>query len=55
MAIADAYDAMTTDRPYRKGLSKKQAVKIFEDEIDSGQWNPDLVRVFLKLLKENKI
>lgn len=55
LAIADAYDAMVTDRPYRKGLTKKEVTKIFEDEIDSGQWNPDLVRVLLKLLKENKI
>lgn len=54
MAIADAYDAMTTDRPYRTGMSKQVAVKIFEDEIDSGQWNPELVRIFLKILKEGK-
>lgn len=55
MAIADAYDAMVTDRPYRKGMTRKIAIKIFEDEIDSGQWNPELVRILLKILKDGKI
>lgn len=54
MAIADAYDAMVTDRPYRKGMTKTLAIKIFEDEIDSGQWNPDIVRIFLKTLKTSR-
>ncbi|MBI2342465.1 MAG: HD domain-containing protein [Deltaproteobacteria bacterium] len=51
LAVADTYDAMTTDRPYRKALAKETAVKILEDEINSGQWNPDIVRVFLQILK----
>lgn len=52
MAVADAYDAITTDRPYRKGMPEKVAIGIFEDEIDSGQWNPEVVRVLLKILKQ---
>jgi putative two-component system response regulator len=51
MAIADAYDAMTTDRPYRKGMAKETAIKIFEDEIGSGQWNPELVKIFLRTVR----
>ncbi len=54
MAIADAYDAMTTDRPYREGMPRETAIKIFEDEINSGQWNPELVTIFLETLKEGK-
>lgn len=52
LAVADAYDAMTTDRPYRKALPKETAVKILEDEINSGQWNPDIVRIFLQILQK---
>jgi putative two-component system response regulator len=52
-AVADAYDAMTSDRPYRKGFTPDVAIKIFEDEIASGQWNPEIVRTFLTLLKRN--
>jgi putative two-component system response regulator len=55
MAIADAYDAMVTDRPYRQGISRNAAIKVFKDEIDSGQWNPDIVRILLKLLDEKKL
>lgn len=51
LAVADTFDAMTTDRPYRKALSIPTAVKIMEDEIDSGQWNPQIVRVFLNIVK----
>jgi putative two-component system response regulator len=51
MAIADAYDAMTTDRPYRKGMPPQEAIKIFEDEISSGQWNPEIVRIAIRTLK----
>ncbi len=52
LAVADSYDAMTTDRPYRKALPKETAIKILEDEINSGQWNPDIVRIFLQILQK---
>lgn len=53
LAVADSFDAMTTNRPYRKALSDETAIKIFEDEINSGQWNPDIVRIFLKSLSSS--
>ncbi|EOD00023.1 HD-GYP domain-containing protein [Caldisalinibacter kiritimatiensis] len=31
IAIADIYQALTEDRPYRKGLSKEEALKIIQD------------------------
>lgn len=30
IAVADSYDAMTTDRPYQKGMSKKAALEILK-------------------------
>lgn len=30
IAVADSFDAMTSDRPYRKGLSKEEALKEIE-------------------------
>lgn len=47
LAIADAYDAMTRERPYRMQVTKEQA----ENEIvacSGTQFDPKLVRVFLK-------
>lgn len=54
LAVADSFDAMTTDRPYRQALSFDTAKKILEDEKDSGQWNPQIVRIFLEILKNEK-
>lgn len=51
VSIADAYDAMTSNRPYRKGIPPQEALKIFEKEQDNGQWDPELVGKFIKLIK----
>ena len=54
LAIADTYDAMTSDRPYRKGL----AAHIAYDEIlkcTGSQFDPVLVRAFEKAFKAGKI
>jgi len=51
VSIADSYDAMTSNRPYRQGIPPAEAIKIFEKEKDSGQWDPDLVDQFIKLIK----
>lgn len=53
-AVADAFDAMTTDRPYRKGMSKETALKIFENEMESGQWDPDVVKVLLDVMRRQR-
>ncbi|MEW5801798.1 MAG: HD domain-containing phosphohydrolase [bacterium] len=46
MAIADIYDALTTDRPYRKRLSKKEALEILQNEADRGLLDRELVDQF---------
>lgn len=55
VAIADAFDAMTSDRSYRRGKTAEDAAAIFEREIDSGQWNPRLVRLFIDLIRKNEL
>ncbi len=49
IAVADAYDAMTMDRPYRKALSKKEAIKRLK-EGSGTQFDPKVVQAFLKIL-----
>lgn len=50
IAIADVYQALTSDRPYRKAHSKRDAIKIIK--AGSGtQFDPRIVAVFLKILK----
>jgi putative nucleotidyltransferase with HDIG domain len=48
VAVADAYDAMTGDRPYRRGLPQEEAMAILHDGAGS-QWDPNLVEAFLSL------
>lgn len=50
-AIVDSFDAMTTDRPYRKGMKFDEAIKILEKERNSGQWDPQLLDIFIKLIR----
>ncbi len=52
LAVADAYDAMKSDRPYRKALTEETAIQ--ELKRGSGtQFEPKLVEVFLEILKQN--
>ncbi|BDI30776.1 hypothetical protein CCAX7_28270 [Capsulimonas corticalis] len=45
MAVADAFSAMTTDRPYRKGMSSEQAMSILEGGAGT-QWDQTCVHAF---------
>lgn len=45
MAVADAFDAMTADRPYRKGLPYEQAIGRLEQGAGT-QFDPALVDAF---------
>lgn len=52
LSIVDAYDAMITDRPYRKGMKKECSVLILKEDV--GQfWDPELVEAFVKMLNQN--
>ena len=50
-SIADSFDAMTTNRPYRKAMKPEEAIKIFEKERDWGQWDPYLLGEFVKIVR----
>jgi putative nucleotidyltransferase with HDIG domain len=54
IAVADAYDAMTTDRPYRSALSHNRAVAEIK-KASRTQFDPEIVDVFLNVFdkKEN--
>ncbi|MBF0292957.1 MAG: response regulator [Nitrospinae bacterium] len=45
--IADAYDAMTSDRPYRKGMPREKALAILW-ECSGTQFDPGLVKFFIE-------
>jgi len=46
IAVADAYDAITSNRPYRKAMSKEEAVKELK-RCSGSQFDPKVVNAFL--------
>lgn len=53
IAVADSYDAMTTDRPYRGAMTREQAV--VEIERCSGtQFNPQIARAAIALFRRRE-
>jgi putative two-component system response regulator len=48
MAIADVYDALTSDRPYKKAFPHEEAVDIIRNDKNK-HFDPDLVDVFLSV------
>lgn len=53
LAIADAFDAMTVERPYTKPLSKAEALRELK-RCAGSQFDPRLVEVFLSLFSEGE-
>ena len=52
IAVADAYDAMTSDRPYRKAMSKTQAIAVLRNE-RSRQFDPNCADALVDCLTRN--
>ncbi len=52
LAVADSYDAMTTDRPYRSGMPPWKAMEELE-RCTGTQFDPDVVRSFKSILFQN--
>ncbi|AEG59148.1 GAF and HD-GYP domain-containing protein [Desulforamulus ruminis] len=54
VSIADAWDAMTSDRSYRKGMSTEQALRELQNHAGS-QFDSYMVKAFLAMIKQNPI
>jgi len=53
IAVADAYDAMGSDRPYRKKLSKEKILKEFTEQ-SGKQFDPQIVNALMSILKRER-
>lgn len=49
IALADTYDAMTTSRPYREGLSREDTIHEIR-RCSGSQFNPDLAELFIDVV-----
>ncbi|KPK44005.1 MAG: hypothetical protein AMK74_05850 [Nitrospira bacterium SM23_35] len=54
IAVADAFDAMTTNRPYRKALPMDKVVKELRD-FSGIQFDPEIVEILIAILYEKGI
>jgi putative two-component system response regulator len=50
LQMTDIYDALTTDRPYRKALSHEGAIETMRNEAKSGWWDNSLITELEALL-----
>ena len=50
IAVADAFCAMTSDRPYRKAMENEKALDIISSEIDI-KWDKDVVNALKQIVK----
>jgi len=54
LSVADAYDAMASDRAYRRKMPTKKIINILKSGAGT-QWDAEIVDIFLKLQAEGKI
>ena len=47
IALADSYDAMTSERPYRRALSEKEALSEIQENAGT-QFDPEIARIFIE-------
>jgi len=52
LAVVDIYDALVTDRAYRKGMSQERAISILQEETDDGKLDGEVLKYFLTLVQE---
>ncbi|MGJ3250766.1 MAG: response regulator [Elainellaceae cyanobacterium] len=53
--MIDIYDALTSERPYKKALSPTESLTIMSEETAKGWRNPDLMKKFAKFIHETEI
>lgn len=54
VSIVDVFDALTTDRPYRKALPAARAFEIMRDDARNGWCREELVMLFIELLQAHQ-
>jgi len=50
-AVADSFDALTSNRPYRRALKPKYAIEKIKERCGS-QYDPDIVQAFLEVMAQ---
>ncbi len=51
LQIVDVYDALTTDRPYKKAFPIREALRTMKEEVAKGWWDPKIFDQFERLVR----
>jgi len=46
LSVADAYDALISERAYRAGMTPREALALLRRETESGKWDPGIFAAF---------
>jgi putative nucleotidyltransferase with HDIG domain len=52
-AVADSFDALTTDRPYRQALNREYAIEMIKEGSGS-RYDPEIVQAFLEVMAQEE-
>lgn len=52
--IIDAFDAMTTERPYKPKFSIEKTIDTLRDETSKGHWDPELIAKFVEFIEKKQ-
>jgi len=53
VGAADVFDALTSDRPYRRAYSAEEALEIMENE-EKGSFDPEVLQILRKIVEEKR-
>jgi putative two-component system response regulator len=53
LSLADAYDALTSERSYRKRLAPEEALSVLSEETRRGCWDPDFFQALCRLVRRD--
>ena len=51
LQIVDVFDALTTDRPYKKAFSITDALQTMKEEVEKGWWDPQIFDQFARMVR----
>jgi putative two-component system response regulator len=55
LGIVDVYDALTTERPYKRAFSSTEALQTMRQEVAQGWWDSDVFDQFEKLIRKSAL
>ncbi len=53
LSVADSFEAMTSDRPYRKAFPLEYALKELA-ECSGSQFDPNITKIFIEIVKAGR-